>query len=185
MDIGIDIDLAAPEFASGPPSAHLLAPVALCMVLLPGLLAASLHLWANSLAADAVALEQRVAEADAAAAKAADEHSRIVAMRGLVAAADTLRRDANAMQALVPSLLDGLPPSVVLGDLRLLPDEVLVSGRARTAADLAAWLETVADSPAWFDWAPAELHQVSSGTVSTVEFRLRGHWSGIRAGRTP
>lgn len=178
----IGIDLADPSVVTGPPPSHLLAPLWLGAVLLPLAFAGALHQQSGSLIAEAAALQQRVAEADAAETSAESAKRRAAMMRGLLSAADVLRRDAGAMQGLVPALAASLPAGVRLAEVRVLQGEVTATGSARGAAEVTEWLAAMTASGVQVEWGPAELNQPSP-SARRIEFRLRGRYALRADGR--
>jgi len=168
----IDIDLADPAERPGPPSAHLLVPTAL-LVLLPLAFAAIAHHGWNDARSQTAEAERSIASASAREAAVAVEQRRAAAQQSILDGARALRAANHESLELIRLVVGGLPPSLQVSELVVDTDSIRIAGSAASASDISLWLaRSSGRGGASLVWQGPELRQVGPDH-GRVDFSLR------------
>ncbi len=157
------IDLADAFPRAGPPSAHLLKPAAVLLVLAPLIVSAGLHrLWSDAVERLAGS-EQQIASLDDRTAASAISQQRIARHRRVLDGAAVLHHDVTASLALVPDLTAHLQPGTHLSEFLVDATGVRIAGSAPAAGDVSLWLGRSAHRDETLKWAAPEIHGATGG----------------------
>lgn len=165
-------DLADAVPLAGPPSAHLLKPAAVLLVLAPLIASVGLHrVWSDAVQRLAES-EQQIASLDERAAASAISQQRIDRHRLVLDGAAALHHATSASLALVPDLTAHLQPGTHLTEFFVDATGVRIAGSAPAAGDVSLWLSRSAQRDDTLKWAAPEIHG-SAGGDGRIAFSQR------------